>query len=127
VAPRSRFLIMAKDEGRQTQLGALGGFIREQRARAKLSLRELAERTKVSNAYLSQIERGLHEPSVHVISALAKALDVSAETILRQAGILEKRAAATDVESAIKADERLTSDQQRALIAVYRSYLEQNP
>ena len=126
MAPRSRFLIMAKDEGRQTQLGALGGFIREQRARAKLSLRELAERTKVSNAYLSQIERGLHEPSVHVISALAKALDVSAETILRQAGILEKRAA-TDVESAIKADERLTSDQQRALIAVYRSYLEQNP
>ncbi|MGI8807368.1 MAG: helix-turn-helix domain-containing protein, partial [Acidimicrobiales bacterium] len=43
---------------------ALGSFLRAQRNLAKLSLRDMAERTKVSNAYLSQIERGLHAPSV---------------------------------------------------------------
>ncbi len=121
---------MPKDEGWQSQLSALGDFIREQRTRARLSLRELADKTKVSNAYLSQIERGLHEPSVHVIKALATALDLSAETLLRQAGVLEARAASPaerlDVETAIQADDNLTKEQQKALIAVYRSYLERN-
>lgn len=121
---------MPKDEGWQSQLSALGDFIRERRTRARLSLRELADKTKVSNAYLSQIERGLHEPSVHVIKALATALDLSAETLLRQAGVLEARAASPaerlDVETAILADDNLTKEQQKALIAVYRSYLERN-
>ena len=121
---------MAKDEGWQSQLSVLGDFIREQRKRARLSLRELADKTKVSNAYLSQIERGLHEPSVHVIKALATALDLSAETLLRQAGVLEARAAPPaerlDVETAILADDNLTKEQQKALIAVYRSYRERN-
>lgn len=122
---------MAKriDEGWQHQLTSLGGFIRDQRTRAKLSLRELADRTKVSNAYLSQIERGLHEPSVHVLKALAAALDVSAETLLRKIGLLDATgtaAGAPDTEAAIASDPALTPDQRRALLAVYRSYMEQN-
>lgn len=117
-----------KDEGWQAQLRSLGGFIRDQRTRARLSLRELAERTQVSNAYLSQIERGLHEPSVRVLKALGKALDVSAEVLLSQAGLIEdddKPAGEhPDVEGAIRADTRLSPEQRQALIAVYRSYLE---
>ena len=108
-----------------------GGYIRSQRQLAQLSLRELAERTNISNAYLSQVERGLHEPSVRVISAIADALQLSAEALLSQAGILSKgKTDAGDVrpdtESAIRADDRLTDAQKQALLAVYRSYVAEN-
>jgi transcriptional regulator with XRE-family HTH domain len=118
-----------------TQLQALGAFIRTQRKLANLSLRQLADMTSLSNPYLSQIERGLHQPSVRVLKLISDALDVSAETLLAQAGLLDPdRAAAspgpaasgtagTDAESAIRADQRLTDDQKSALITVYRSML----
>src|SRR5437879_13673628 len=114
--------MVAKDTW-QGQLSALGELIRSQRRLANLSLRELAERTDVSNPYLSQIERGLHEPSVRVLRSIARALNVSAETLLAQAGLLDevKRAGAggggegPDTESAIRADPRLTGEQKDAL------------
>ncbi|HZN14755.1 MAG TPA: helix-turn-helix transcriptional regulator [Acidimicrobiales bacterium] len=110
---------------------ALGSFIRSQRKLANLSLRDLAERTNVSNPYLSQLERGLHEPSVRVLKSIAQALNVSAETLLAQAGVLEEVAGVetpdrTDTESAIKADKRLTDPQKQALLSVYRSYVAEN-
>ena len=71
------------------QMKALGGFIRSQRKLANLSLRQLADLTSLSNPYLSQIERGLHQPSVRVLRLLADALNVSGETLLAEAGLLE--------------------------------------
>ena len=68
----------------------LGRFIHAQRKLANLSLRELAGLTDLSNAYLSQLERGLHEPSMRVVDSIARAFDLSAETLLRQAGILSQ-------------------------------------
>ena len=114
-----------------SQMQALGAFIRDKRKMANLSLRQLAERTKLSNPYLSQIERGLHQPSVRVIRLISDALNVSAETLLAQAGLLHKEGAADakngagppDIETAIKAEQRLTDDQKSALIAVLRSML----
>ena len=117
-----------------TQAQCLGAFIRNRRKLARLSLRQLAETTSLSNAYLSQLERGLHLPSVRVLKLLSEALNVSAETLLAQVGLLDLAssgdgAAAADgppaspVESAISADERLTDQQKAALIAVYRSML----
>ncbi len=73
----------------EAQRAALGAFIREQRLRADMSLRQLAGLTRLSNAYLSQIERGLHEPSVRVLKAISDALNLSAETLLAQAGLIE--------------------------------------
>jgi transcriptional regulator with XRE-family HTH domain len=110
----------------QQHVDALGGFIRTQRRLAKLSLRELAERARVSNPYLSQIERGLHEPSVRVLKSIADALDVSAETLLEQAGLINgnEKPDVEATESAIRADRRLTEAQRRALLTVYRSYVE---
>ena len=112
------------------QLEALGGFIRSQRKLANLSLRDLAARTRVSNPYLSQIERGLHEPSVRVLKAIAEALNVSAETLLAQAGLLEDEPDANGgepaAEHAIRADPDLTDEQKTALLAVYRSYVAAN-
>jgi transcriptional regulator with XRE-family HTH domain len=109
----------------QDQLEALGEFIRTQRKLANLSLRELAELTDVSNAYLSQIERGLHEPSVRVLRSIAQALEISANTVLAQAGLLDDKPAARPTEAAIRSDASLSAAQKEALLAVYRSYLRQ--
>jgi transcriptional regulator with XRE-family HTH domain len=112
----------------KSQMEALGSFIRTQRKLADLSLRELAEMTEVSNPYLSQLERGLHQPSVRVLKSIANALNLSAGTLLVQAGLLEDSgeegdAAATgsSVESAIRTDPVLSGDQKEALINVYRA------
>ena len=110
------------------QMEALGDFIRTQRSLARLSLRELAGMTDLSNAYLSQVERGLHEPSVRVLKAIAEALDLSSATLLAQAGLLrddEAPPGASSVErteATIRADPTLSEDQKEALLAVYRSY-----
>lgn len=109
---------------------ALGDFIRSQRRLANLSLRDMAEKTNISNPYLSQLERGLHEPSVRVLKSIAQALNLSAETLLAQAGLLEDGDAGSgdgpDTEAAIRADAKLTDPQKQALLAVYRSYLAEN-
>jgi transcriptional regulator with XRE-family HTH domain len=106
----------------QNQLEALGEFIRTQRKLANLSLRELAAMTDVSNAYLSQIERGLHEPSVRVLRSIAQALEISANTVLAQAGLVDDFAAGRTTEEAIRSDPSLSPAQKEALLAVYRSY-----
>jgi transcriptional regulator with XRE-family HTH domain len=110
---------------------ALGAYIREQRQRANLSLRQLAEKASLSNPYLSQVERGLHQPSIRALKAISDALNLSAETLLAQAGLIDAIAgdapkagqagAAPDTERAIRADPRLTEDQKSALITVYLS------
>ncbi|HET7487483.1 MAG TPA: helix-turn-helix transcriptional regulator [Acidimicrobiales bacterium] len=115
----------------EAQLGALGNFLRSQRRLANLSLREMADRTKVSNAYLSQIERGLHVPSMRVLRSIARALDLSADAMLVQAGLLadEPGGAERDrpnTEAAIRSDPLLTEDQKGALLGVYRSYIANN-
>ena len=101
----------------------LGPYLRAQRRLANLSLRQMAELAGVSNPYLSQIERGLHEPSVRVLRAIAEALNLSAETVLEQAGLLSGDGAGpTDTETAIRHDPGLTEDQKLALLSVYRSF-----
>jgi transcriptional regulator with XRE-family HTH domain len=126
-------LVTAPDDAWQAQLETLGGFIRSQRQLANLSLREMARLTDVSNAYLSQIERGLHQPSVRVLRSLADALNVSAETLLTQAGLIEDDEAdptgapnaapgTARTVAAILADSTLTPEQREALLSVYRSF-----
>ena len=104
----------------------LGSFIRAQRQLANLSLRQLSALTEVSNPYLSQVERGLHEPSVRVLKSIAEALNVSAETLFEQAGLIKDTEEQDDgaTERAIRADRRLTEAQRRAMLSVYRSYIE---
>jgi transcriptional regulator with XRE-family HTH domain len=120
------------------QREVLGAFIRDQRKKANLSLRQLAELTSLSNPYLSQVERGLHQPSVRVLKAISGALNLSAESLMAQAGLIDaitspdQDQAAADApplptEDAIRADPRLGDDQKAALIVVYRSMLGSSP
>lgn len=115
--------------GWSAQINALGGFIRAQRQLAKLSLREMASMTSVSNAYLSQVERGLHQPSLKVLHSIADALQLSTEQLLKQAGWASGSAApdaepASGTEEAIRGDPRLSPEQRTALLGVYRSFVD---
>ena len=153
---RARVIGMSSGEGgggksRQTPVDALGAFIRVQRQLAHMSLREMAALTSVSNAYLSQIERGLHQPSLRVLRSIAQALGITPEELLRRADFLSPSgdaddanaagpgacpAGATDTgrgaagpdagppvtEVAIATDPKLTPRQREALLNVYRSF-----
>lgn len=109
------------------QRTAMGAYLRSQRQLANLSLRELANATHLSNAYLSQLERGLHDPSLRVLVQIGNILEVSMEDILSQRS---ERTRASDegqepgsVEAAIQADPQLGDAEKEALRTVYRSYV----
>ena len=113
---------------------SLGEFIRSQRRLADLSLRQLANLTKVSNPYLSQIERGIYKPSAEVLKSIADALQISAENLYARVGLLDDRSKGPDakadraasfpsVEKAIRLDPKLSTDQKTTLIRVYRDFV----
>jgi transcriptional regulator with XRE-family HTH domain len=107
----------------------LGEYIRLQRQMADLSLRGMADLTKVSNAYLSQIERGLHQPSLRVLQAIAEALKIPADTLLAEAGVGSASSETSagsraGTEAAIRSDPGLTAEEREALLRIYRSFVE---
>ena len=129
----------ADDDGKvsgawQAQLGPLGAFIRAQRQLADLSLREMAALTRISNAYLSQVERGLHQPSLTVLRAIAQTLGLTTEELLAKAGWTQPQPVDVPIdvptvppastEDSIRSDPRLTEAQREALLGVYRSFVE---
>ena len=109
-----------------SKVGSIGEYIRDQRQRAKISLRQLSDAAGVSNPYLSQIERGLRKPSAEILQQIAKGLRISAEALYVQAGILEDREADTDVQTAIRTDLLLTERQKQVLLDIYESFRKEN-
>jgi transcriptional regulator with XRE-family HTH domain len=108
----------------QSRLEALGALVHARRRAVGLSLRDLSARTGVSNAYLSQLERGRHEPSLGVLRAVAGALDVPLGALLFDAGLIEDEAAGPpDTEAAIMRDPDLSEPHRIALLSVYRSFV----
>ena len=103
----------------------LGEFIRDQRRTGHLSLRKLSEMAGISNPYLSQIERGLRKPSAEILQQIARALEISSETLYVRAGILEEREGA-DLVTEIRRDPGLSEDQKRTLIQIYSSFRHEN-
>src|SRR4051794_3705171 len=101
----------------------LGEIIRRQRELSELSMRQFAALAGISNPYLSQIERGLREPSERVLEAIAATLQVSAETLYEQAGVtVGEEPVISAVEEAVREDPRLTGRQRQALREVYRAF-----
>ncbi len=103
----------------------LGEYIREQRRQAELSLRKLADLAQVSDPYLSQIERGLKRPSAEILQQIARALEVSAESLYVRAGILDEDRDSNLI-ATIRAQSDLTTEQKQVLIRVYQSFLSEN-
>jgi transcriptional regulator with XRE-family HTH domain len=103
----------------------LGGYLREQREHARLSVRQLATLAGVSNPYLSQVERGLRKPSAEVLQQIARGLRISAEALYVRAGILDSEGR-PDVEAAVNADPDLNDRQRRVLLDIYASFRAEN-
>ena len=115
------------DERPEAPWDSFGAYLRSQRQLAQLSLRQLADLTKVSNPYLSQIERGLHQPSVTVIKQLALALNLSVGDLLAHAAdIVTGDDQHSGTESSIRRDPRLSDTQKSALLAVYSSMVSES-
>ena len=104
----------------------IGEYIRQQRSNAQISLRQLAKLAGVSNPYLSQVERGLRNPSAEILQQIAKGLRISAEALYVRAGILDVRRGGPVVD-AIYADPRLSERQKQILLDVYASFTRENP
>lgn len=103
------------------KLAELGAFIREQRRNSRLSLRKLSDLAGISNPYLSQIERGLRKPSAEILQAIAKALQISAETLYVRAGILDEERD-HDLVAEIQKDQWLSHRQKQNLIDTYLAF-----
>ena len=110
----------------ETRMRDLGEFIRDQRRVGHLSLRKLSEMAGISNPYLSQIERGLRKPSAEILQQLARALEISSETLYVRAGILDPRDDAADLVCEIRRDPHITEEQKKALIKIYESFRHEN-
>ena len=104
----------------------LGEFIREQRKVGHLSLRKLSDMAGISNPYLSQIERGLRKPSAEILQQIARALEISSETLYIRAGILDEPRDTPDLITEIRRAAGLSEDQKKTLIRVYESFQREN-
>ncbi|HNE87964.1 MAG: helix-turn-helix transcriptional regulator [Candidatus Nanopelagicales bacterium] len=107
-------------------MASVGEYIREQRSAAQLSLRQLSQATGVSNPYLSQVERGLRKPSAEILAQIAKALQISAESLYVRAGILEPRQGDPSVTAALASDPTLTDRQRQSLLEIYAAFQSEN-
>jgi len=103
----------------------IGSFIKDLRENAKISLRQLAQQAGVSNAYISQIERGLRKPSAEVLASIASALRVSTPAMYLRAGLLGD-GDTHGVIAAIAADPELTLAQKQSLTQIYETFRREN-
>ena len=110
----------------ESKHGDLGGFIRQQRERANLSLRRLAENAGISNPYLSQIERGIRRPSAEILKSLSRALEISSNSLYARAGLIDEELPPASVFEALEADTRLEADQKKVLLDMYRALIRSN-
>ncbi|NMO02991.1 helix-turn-helix transcriptional regulator [Gordonia sp. TBRC 11910] len=111
-------------DGTQQAWEDLGAFLRAQRQMAQVSLRALARITKVSDSYLSQVERGLYQPSPEVLRAIADGLNLAPDELFRRMGWLPQTGAPalySGVMDAIAGDEALSPAQKSALMQTYKA------
>jgi transcriptional regulator with XRE-family HTH domain len=103
---------------------SLGEIIRRQRELSRLSMRQFAQMAGISNPYLSQIERGLREPSDRVVDAIARSLETSADALYEEAGLVADEDSALEaVPDAIVADPALTPRQRKVMLDVYEAFV----
>jgi transcriptional regulator with XRE-family HTH domain len=107
-------------------LRRLGEYIKSQRHYHQLSQRDLARLADLSDTYMSQLERGLHEPSIRVLRSLAESLGLRPDQLIMSAAGLPLDDDDISTEDAIRRDPRFTEAQRRALLSVVQSYLDAN-
>jgi transcriptional regulator with XRE-family HTH domain len=108
---------------RSSPASALGEAIRRQRELNEVSMRRFAQMAGISNPYLSQIERGLREPSQRVVDAIAGSLEMSVDALYAAAGIDAHDEDEPPTRAAIEAASELSPRQRRALLDVYDAFM----
>jgi len=63
---------------------AIAQTIAKLRHEANISQEELADRAGIHRTYVSQIERSLKSPTLHVLMQIARALNTSASEIIKE-------------------------------------------
>lgn len=78
--------------GENTNSFMLGEFIKELRKEKGYTLREVAEKTGISNTYISNLENGVKDsPSMETLFKLSKALDVNYTQLLEKSGYISEK------------------------------------
>ena len=115
-------------EGHEKEM-SLGAFLAYTRSIKRQSLREIEDATgkKVSNAYLSQLEKGhIKKPSPNILYSLAKVYAISYETLMVKAGYIVESVVLSDNEKhgrvATFAEDNLTMKEEEELLK-YLSFL----
>ena len=103
----------------------VGRFIRDQREKANISVRKLAELAGISNPYLSQVERGVRKPSAEILKRLSRALEISANTLYREAGLIDETVSPS-VLDAVDNDRYLNKAQKKVLLDMYKALVTAN-
>jgi transcriptional regulator with XRE-family HTH domain len=68
-------------------MNELGSYLRQVRRKLNLTLRDVEEKTGISNAYLSQLENNkIFYPSPRILYKLAECYQVSYEYLMKLAG-----------------------------------------
>lgn len=61
----------------------IGTKIRNRRKRKQITLQQMADKTQLSIGFLSQVERGMSEPSMTALYAISRALDVTPDYLVK--------------------------------------------
>jgi transcriptional regulator with XRE-family HTH domain len=93
----------------------LGSLIRELREAEKMSLREMEEKSKISNAYISQVENGqIKRPSPNFLHKMSEVLDYPYELLMERAGHVVPKSKESQ-----KTSKHKISDEQRKAFAIF--------
>lgn len=92
----------AMNEETERKEESIGQMLR--RLRGEMSLRGVQRLSGISNAYLSQIEKGLRHPGPKVLRRLAALYGVGVQELLRKAGYLDGEGEEPEVDEATEVD-----------------------
>jgi transcriptional regulator with XRE-family HTH domain len=95
------------------------GWLEREMAERRMSPADLARATRKDQGVISRILSGERSPSPNTLSAIAHALRLPVETVLRAAGILPPVEDATELLEQIKADVADCTPEEQAEILAY--------
>ncbi len=102
---------------------SLGEVLRKKRDDLRLSLREVEEKTGISNAYLSQLEnQKITKPSPSILAKLAEAYKISYSRLMELSGYptLTRRGRRPLVFRTTDSAEELTAQEEKELLEYLR-------
>ena len=98
----------------------LGKRIKEARRLARLTQEKLAEKINISTVYLGEIERGNKMPSIPVFIAIAQALNVSCDYLLRDSADTGAVYVNNEITEKLKG---LTVKQRKTVLEIINAYI----